>query len=152
MSTGVSIPSFTDMTPSQLQHWLSLFILEVRKQNGDVYPPSSLHHITAGLMRHRRWSGRDIDILQYPKYTDFRATLDSEMKRLQGEGVGSEKRQEEIITEEKEEQLWQKGILGDHTLQSLLDTMVFCNEPYFALCSGKEHRQLSQSPCQIELV
>ena len=57
-----------------------------------------------------------------------------------------------MITEEEEDQLWKRGLLGDHTPQSLLDTMVFCNGLYFALRRGKEHRQLRQNPCQIELV
>ena len=72
--------------------------------------------------------------------------------RLQGEGVGSRKWQAEVIMEEEKEQLWRRGILGDHTLQSLLDTMVFCIGLYFALRNGKEHRQLRQNLCQIELV
>ena len=57
-----------------------------------------------------------------------------------------------MITEEEEDKLWKRGLLGDHTPQSLLDTMVFCNGLYFALRSGKEHRQLRENPCQIELV
>lgn len=61
-------------------------------------------------------------------------------------------RQAEILTEEEEELLWQKGLLGDATPQSLLDAMVFYNGLYFALRSGKEHRQLRSKPCQVELV
>ena len=47
---------------------------------------------------------------------------------------------------------WRVCMLGDHTLQSLLDTIVFCNGLFFALRSGREHWQLRSSPCQIDVV
>ena len=74
------------------------------------------------------------------------------MKRLQSKGIGSQKRQAEVLSEDDEDTLWEKGLLGDATPQTLLDTMVYCNGLYFALRSGKEHRQLRLRPCQIELV
>ena len=74
------------------------------------------------------------------------------MKRLQAMGIGNKKKQAEILTVEHEEILWSKGLLGDHTPQSLLDTIVYCNGLFFALRSGREHRQLRSSPCQIEVV
>ena len=84
-------------------------------------------------------------------FTEFRATLDAEMKCLQALGVGSKKRQAEPLTEKEKEILWQKGLLGDHSPQALLDTMVFMNGLYFALRSGNEHRNVRFSPCQIEV-
>ena len=74
------------------------------------------------------------------------------MKRLQAMGIGNKKKQAEILTVEHEEILWSKGLLGDHTPQSLLDTIVYCNGLFFALRSGREHQQLRSSPCQIEVV
>ncbi len=71
-----------------------------------------------------------------------------EMKRLQSLGHGSNKRQAEILSQDEEEALWEKGLLGDATPQTLLDTMVFCNGLYFALRSGQEHRL---RPCQVQL-
>ena len=55
------------------------------------------------------------------------------MKRLQSAGVGSKKRQAEVLTEEDEELLWQKGLLCDATPQTLVDTMVYMSGLYLAL-------------------
>ncbi len=74
------------------------------------------------------------------------------MKRLQSKGLGSKKRQAEPLSLDEEEILWEKGLLGDKDPHTLLDTtMVFCNGLYFALRSGREHRQLRLRPCQIAI-
>ena len=104
-------------------------------------------------MRHLRWNGQpSIDFFCDSNFTSFKTSLDAEMKRLQSKGVGSCSKQAEILTEEEEELLWERGLLGDSTPQSLLNTMIYCNGLYFALRSGKEHRQLRSEPCQISLV
>ena len=74
------------------------------------------------------------------------------MKRLQGKGIGSKKWQAEAITIEEGEHLWEKGLLGDSNPSTLLNSMIFYNGLYFALQSGKEHRQLRLYPCQIEVI
>ena len=104
-------------------------------------------------IRHLWWNGRpDIDIFRSSDFCDFRASLDAEMKQLQAMGIGNKNKQAEILTVENEEILWSKGLLGDHMPQSLLDTIVYCNGLFFALRSGREHRQLRCSSCQIEVV
>ena len=62
------------------------------------------------------------------------------------------KKQAKIITEEEEDLLWQKGLLGESTPKTLLNTVIFYNGLYFALHSGKEHWQLRSNPCQIEIM
>ena len=93
-----------------------------------------------------------IDFFANKDFTSFKSSLDAEMKRLQSQGLGSKKRQAEELTCEDEEKLWETGLLGDRTPHTLLDTMVFCNGLYFALRSGREHRQLRLRPCQIEII
>ena len=104
-------------------------------------------------MRHLRWNGQPaIDFFKDPEFADFRCLLDPEMKRLQAAGKGTKKKQAEPLTIQEEEFLWQKGFLGDHTPQVLLDTIIFMNGLNFTLRSGKEHRQLRFILPQIELV
>ncbi len=76
--------------------------------------------------------------------------FDAEMKRLRNSGLGSKTKKAQPLSIE-EEILWQRGLLGKSNPQALLDTMGVMNGLYFALRSGKEHRQLRFSPCQITL-
>ena len=153
-TTSEKIPEeLTTMGKEAVQYWLSRFILEVRKKDGSEYPANTLHHITCGLMRHLRQNGQpEIDFFKDPTFSDFRATLDSEMKRVQSKGIGSKKRQAEPLTVEEEELLWESGQLGHHSPQALVDTMFFMCGIYFALRSGQEHRMLRFQPSQIELI
>ena len=48
-----------------------------------------------------------------------------------------------------EEKLWESGLLGDHTPQVLVDTVLYLN---FAQRSGEEHRRLQYFPCQFSVV
>ena len=72
-------------------------------------------------MRHLRWNGQpSIDFFTDSDFSEFKATLDAEMKRLQSEGIGSKKKQAEVLTQDDEELLWRKDLLGDATPQTLI--------------------------------
>ena len=89
-------------------------------------------------------------VVEDPMLQKFQLTLDAEMKRLASKGKGV-KKQAQPITCEEEERLWQLGLLGDHSAQALVDTMVFQMGLYFALRSGQEHRRLRYHPSQVTL-
>ena len=104
-------------------------------------------------MRYLCENGRpSIDFFQDTEFASFRQALDAEMKRLKSAGLGSKPKQAEPLYEEDEEELWQAMVLGDHSPQALLNTMIYMNRVYFALCSGAEHRQLRHKPCQIQVM
>ena len=72
------------------------------------------------------------------------------MKRLRSSGLGVKKRQAEPITIEEENILWEKGVLGEHDSQTLLDTVLFLCGIHFALRSGLEHRNLRLSQFEVQ--
>jgi len=90
-----------------------------------------------------------INIFKDPGFSQFQMVLEAEMKHLQSAGIGAVQRKAETCDEE--EILWQKGILGDHTAEALLNTMVYMNGVYFSLRGGNEHRNLRHEPSQIQL-
>ena len=93
-SSSVHIGTITEMSTRELQHWLTRFILIIRKQDSSPFLPNSLHHIAAGLMKYLRWNGKpEIDIFHNSDFVEFRASLEAEMKRLQGQGFGTRKKQ-----------------------------------------------------------
>ena len=111
---GDNIPQLTQLQPSELQQWLTYFILELRRKVGSEFTPDTLHHICCGIMCHLQWKGQPaIDIFKDPEFADFRRSLVAEMKCLQAARKGSKKKQAEPLTIQ-EEILWQKGLLGDH--------------------------------------
>ena len=128
---------------SELNNWLCRFVLEIRCKNGKPYPVCTLHQLCREILRHVCEVNPCVDFFQNPEFTSFRKTLDDEMKRLKHDpSISTVARKAEPILDWEEEILWSKGLLGSHSPQSLVDTMVFMAGLYFALRSGEEHRQL----------
>ena len=87
-----AVPDIAQLDCKTLQYWLSHFVLEVRKKDGSIHPANTLHHLCCGVMRHLREYGRhELDIIKDPSFAEFRATLDTEMKRIQSLGIGTKK-------------------------------------------------------------
>lgn len=59
-------------------------------------------------------------------------------------------RSKDIVTEEHEELLWQKGILGESDPDQLRRTVMYLIGVKFGLRGGAEHRSLRRYPfCQL---
>ena len=122
-----------------INFWLSRFVLEIRRRDGERYPPASLYQLCCGILRYLRAAGRaEVNIFEQAEFHTFRATLDSEMKRLNSTGQYIHKRRAEPITVEDENVLWEVGLLGTTSPIVLLCTLVYMVGLYFALRSGSE--------------
>ena len=78
----------------------------------------------------------EVDFLREPALAEFRTVLDAEMKRLKSVGKGSHVLKAELLNPEVEELLWEKGVLGDHSPQALLNTVFFFPE-WCRFCPSK---------------
>ena len=147
------VPDIVNMGIVQLQQWMSRFVLEIRKKDGTPYHPESVYHIVCGIIRFVRLNGKpEVDFFRDQAFADFRTVLDAEMKLLKSAGIGARAHKAEPLTPEEEEVLWEKGILGDHSPQALLNTVFYQNGVNFSLRSGNEHRQLRYTESQIQVV
>ena len=77
-ATGVTIAEL-HLLSSRVAYWLTHFVHEIRKKCGGEYTPNTLHHFCCGLMSSYGY----LDIPKDPDFSEFRASLNAEMKRLQ---------------------------------------------------------------------
>ena len=102
-----------DMDPAQLNKWLSVFIAETRKVNGEQYPPASLQLLLSGLQRHMRSvnikKAPNIFAKKDPNFSRLHQTMDSVYRRLRAKGVGAQRRHTETFSREEENKLWESG-------------------------------------------
>ena len=120
------------MSEDQIRYWVPRFILEVRKKNGDEYPPNTLYKMVCGLQREVQKKRPNINFFS-PLFSDLSQTLDSEMKRLKSLGLGMTAKKAEPITLEEEEKLWECGALGESDPTILLYTVFYVIGVHFAL-------------------
>ncbi len=127
--------SFLEKTTSSStypQHWLTRFILEVRKKDGSNFPPETLHHLCSGIVRYpstgmvvlcsRMLSSLNSEHPLTQKWSDFRPwelgrkrSSQSHLHRKRMKYCGSK-------------DSW----VTMHSPKTLLDTMVFVNGLDFA--------------------
>jgi len=95
--------------------------------------------------------GRHVQFLSDLKFRSIRDTLDALVKQRIQAGVGVHCRQAQVITEDMENTLWEKDLLGDHCPTTLLNTLVYLFGLHFALRGRDEHRQLRHKPSQLSI-
>jgi len=83
------------MDNEALSYWLSKFIVETRKRNGERYPQNSLVSLIAGIQGYLKFNGKNVNIFKDNEFESVRRSLDTSMKLSTSEGLGLKRRQSE---------------------------------------------------------
>ena len=120
--TGIRSHFETENTES-LAKWLSLFTIEVRKKDGERYPPATIHMLLCALQRiMRRCNKQPFDIFAKKDmcFWQLHGTMETIFQQLHKDGIGAEIKHAAVISEEEEALLWKEGILGSSCPRALL--------------------------------
>ena len=107
--------------------------------------------LCVGLLRHLRENGIHLNFLdeQNSVFNEFRRARSARMSEPTKQGVGTTTKQAEPVGEESENMLWNKGLLGDSSSNSILNTVFFYNSKLFGLRGVDEHRELCMNQISI---
>ena len=131
-----------------LNKWLLVYVTETRSKDGSCYPPKSIYSLLTGIFRHMKnlnpaypnFISKD-----NPAFSSFHITVDNLFKCLRKDGVGSESRHTEGISNEEENLLWQSNVLNCDDPVGLQRAVFYYNGKCFCLRGGQEHRELGVS-------
>ena len=138
----------TSTDPSAINKWLSLFVIEVRKQDRTKYPSKTIDLLLAGLRRHMKEvkpTAPNLFNEQDEQFAGLHGTRDTVVRQLREEGIGAAVKHTEVLSYEGEELLWDRGLLGVASPRSLFNTVFFMNGKVLCLRGGREHKDLKLS-------
>jgi hypothetical protein len=133
---------------SMLDYWLQRFIVEIRRKDGNPYPPSTLLAITSGIQRHLRTENNaQVNFFKEDENTflGFRKALDARMKELTVQGVGVSVKKADPITKQDEQTLCDTGVFSLNSSTGLSNALFFYNVKVFGFRGFSEHLE-----CQAE--
>ena len=118
---------------SSLTYALPRFITEVKKLDGSEFPSKTLYKILFCIQFDLETMGLCWKLLNDKKFSDVKFTLDNMMKLHTSQGIGTCVKQAEILSPGDEDLLWGLGLLGYHSAETLLNTVIFMVGKGFAL-------------------
>ena len=124
---------------------LCQFIAEVRKDGGERYPAKTLHELVSSLQKYFEMKGRKVSFFSDEIFEKLRKSVDIEMKISAQKKLGLKPWQAVVVSEEIENFLWDKSVLGNSNPEVLLRTTFYLIGLNFGMRAGDEHRKLSST-------
>ncbi len=105
-----------------LSYTICCFITEIKKLNGQDYPPRTIYEIVMCLQIHLETQGIFWKLLDDSDsaFVELRYTCNNLMKECASSGLGSQVKQAEVISYSDENFLWDNGFLDMTNLEQLV--------------------------------
>ena len=135
-------------------HAMCIFIAEVTKQkDGTDYPGKTLYEMVTSIQKYLNQNNIFWKLIDGPEFLDLHTVLDNVMKERAKSNIGLVKKQANFIPMHFENELWEKGVLGENTPDKLRDTVLFLLGINLGLHACEEHydlrRDSSTKPSQL---
>ena len=142
------------LTKMSFKNALCMFIPEVTKmRDGSDYPGKTLYEMVTSIQKYLHEKKVYWKLLDDPQFTEVCTVLDNVMKERAEANIGLITKQAQFISLEHENDMWEKGILGEETPDKLRSTVLFLLGIHCGLRAGDEHyalcRESSQKPSQL---
>ena len=119
------------------------FIPEVTKLNRtSEYPGKSLYQMCIAIQKFLNQNGIPWKLVEGSDFCQLRSVLDNVVKQRASENIGNVAHQANVISYELENEMWQKGLLGEDTPDKLREKVLFLLGIHLALHAGDEHYAL----------
>ena len=129
-----------------LKFALCRFLTEVRKVDGSEFPPKTMYDIIMCVQFHLETLGFSWRLISDEQFQEVKFTLDNIMKQRTAQGIGISVRKSDVLNLTDEDILWSLGLLGTHSPEVLLHTVMFTIGLSCSLHAGKEHYCLRSVP------
>ena len=138
----------------RLDHWLSHFVYEARRQDGKPYPGSTSKNISAGIQRILTEKLDNTTAVNLFKKDDatfrtFRQALEKQTKELIGEAVGVQVHHKDPVMVDDERMLWDTGTFNTNTAEGLSYCVYVYNSKVLGLHAMDEHVNLQADQSTI---
>ena len=118
----------------------------MQKLDRSEFPSKTLYDIVICLQFHLETLGFTYKLLNDAVFAKIRFSLDNLMKKKVAEGIDSEVQCSDVLSFTDTDKLWAQGLLGVHSPEVLLNTVVVLLGLSCALRAGEEHRALRSPP------
>ena len=133
-----------EMERFDLNESLKIFLPEVRRVYGRIYPPKTLKEIVAMLQHYcintlkKKWS-----IFMDKEFQESREALDAEMRISAREGNVAIPKRSDPISMDEENRLWESGALGSSSPAQLQNTLIYVLGIELGLRAASDHKMLT---------